>query len=134
VRRRRLVWAAVLVAALAVALVAIGRWERSHRGRVQSRGLAHVLAAVGRIDSPTLAAYRHFGDFDCLLYRRGRNPFALELCFDPAGRVVEAIDRRGSEPRIWSVRDDPTTSSVRVDRALVNRELRRVGSPFAPKG
>jgi hypothetical protein len=111
---------ALVVAAL---LVALGRWERSHRADGQSRGMRDVARAVGPLDSPSLDAFRVLGAFDCLLYKRGPNPFALELCVDRSGRVVEAIDRRGGKVRVWSLRDDPTRSSVRVDRAEVERLL-----------
>jgi hypothetical protein len=67
----------------------------------------------------------------CLLYRRGADPFSLELCIDQHGRAIEAIDRRTApEPRIWSLRDDPSRSSVHVDRAEVNRLLREMGVPY----
>ncbi len=88
-----------------------------------------VLAAVGRLDSQNLHGFRIFVNFQCLVYRRGRNAFALELCVDDAGRVVEAIDRRSGEPSIWSLRDDPTASEVLVDRREVDRLLLKMGVP-----
>ena len=130
--RKRLLFVGAAALLALVALAAIGRAEAAHRGRDQSRGIARVAAEVGELDTPALASYRYFsGDVQCLLYRRGRDPFALELCIDPEGRVIEVIDRRAApEPRIWSVRDDPSRSSVRVDRAEVNRLLRAVGVPY----
>ena len=118
--------AAVLAAAL---LVAVGRWERSHRAEEQVEGMRTVLAAVGPLDSPALKAFRYLEQFQCLLYERAGNPVALELCFDPRGRLVEAIDRRGDEPEIWSLRDDPARSTIVADRAEVERLLRRTGVP-----
>jgi hypothetical protein len=120
---RRLALAVTAGIALFAVLVAIGRWERSHRAAAQSRGMREVARAVGPLDSPSLDAFRVLGNFDCLLYKRGPNPFALELCVDRSGRIVEAIDRRGGSVRIWSLRDDPTRSTVRVDRAEVERLL-----------
>jgi len=119
------------VAALVVAavLVLVGRWERAHRAHVQVRGIRHVLAEVGRLDARQLDAFRYLTDFQCLLYRRGKNPFALELCIDSRGRVIEAIDRRGASPRIWSVRDDPGRSTVRVNRDEVDHLLVDLGVP-----
>ena len=124
-RRRAVAWAVGCILILAV-LIPIGRWERADRAHVQARGLRKVLAAIGPLDQPALDAFRHLERFDCLIYRRGRNPFALELCVDHSGRVVEAIDRRSGEPRIWSLRDDPRRSTVRVDLAEVERLLRRM--------
>ena len=124
-------FAGVAIAVL-VALVLVGRWERGHHADEENRGLREVRALVGPLDQPSLSAYRvsvGFG-FDCLLYRRDGKRFALELCFDRPGRVIEAIDRRGAgDPRIFSVREEPELSSVRVDRRLVDRLLHRLGAP-----
>ena len=129
--RRVLLAAAGVVLAL-VALAGIGRAEAARRADEQSRGIASVAAEIGALDNPALDSYRYFSDdVQCLLYRRGRDPFALELCIDEDGRAIEAIDRRTApEPRIWSLRDDPTRSTVRVDRAEVNRLLRQMGVPW----
>jgi hypothetical protein len=118
---------AVLVAL--VALVAVGRWERDRRADEETAGMRRVVLAVGPLDRPDLAGFRYFMHFQCLAYRRPQHPLALELCVDPDGRVVEAIDRRSGEPKIWSLRDDPTASDVRVDRAEVDRLLLRMGVP-----
>jgi hypothetical protein len=118
---------AALVAILL--LVAIGRWERDRRADEEMEGMQTVLTAVGELDSPSLRGFRVLARFDCLLYERKTNDFALELCVDDEGRVVEAIDRRGDEPQIWSLRDDPTRSDLRVDRREVNRLLLRMNVP-----
>jgi len=125
VTARRAAWllAALLVV---VGLVFVGRWERGERADEQVRGMGKVLTAVGPLDGPTLSAFRYFQDFQCLAYRRDRNLLALELCVDAEGRVVEAIDRRSGEPKIWSLRDDPTRSTLRVDRHEVDRLLDRM--------
>jgi hypothetical protein len=118
---------AVLVLA-AAALVAIGRREGSHEASREVAGFRIVQRLVGPLDSRSLSGFRVFPSFDCLTYRRGANPFALELCVDPAGRVVEAIDRRSFDRRIWSLRFDPSASTDRVDRAQVDRLLRKMGA------
>ena len=125
----RLVVAGAVALLALVALAAIGRAEAGHRGREQSRGIARLAAEIGALDTPALDSYRYFSaNVQCLLYRAGRDPFALELCVDEDGRVIEAIDRRTApEPRIWSLRDDPSRSTVRVDRAELNRLLREMG-------
>jgi hypothetical protein len=115
--------------ALAALVVAIGRWERGHRADGQVRGMETVLAQIGPLDSPSLDAFRFLTEFQCLGYRRGRNPVALEACFDAEGRVIEAYDRTGEDPRIWSLRDDPTSSTLRRDRPEVDRLLVRMGVP-----
>lgn len=88
-----------------------------------------VVAAVGPLDNPSLSAFRYLSNFQCLVYRRGADPVALELCVDARGRLVEAIDRRSRERKIWSLRDDPTRSTILLDRAEVDRLLVRMGVP-----
>jgi hypothetical protein len=93
--------------------------------------MASVAREIGPLDAPQLDQYRYLSfDMQCLLYRRGHDPFARELCFDPQGRVIETIDRRTApKPRIHSLRDDPTRSSVHRDRAEVSRLLHEFGVP-----
>jgi hypothetical protein len=117
---------ALLVVVVAAALVGVGRLERERHADIQNGRIARVLAAVGPLDSPTLDAYRVRGDFDCLLYKRGDNPYALELCVDTQGRVVEAIDRRFGVPRIGSVREEMSLATHRVSRPEVIRLLRKM--------
>jgi hypothetical protein len=142
--------AAPIVAAgllLAVALVLIGRWEASGHAERQNEGIASVKEAVGPLDSPSLRGFRFLARFQCVVYRRGKNEFALELCVDPRGRVVEAIDRRSGETEWWSLREDPDSANVRVDRSEVERlivrmcprcqdifERAKTGAPGPPSG
>jgi hypothetical protein len=126
-------WIAAGLAAIVVlaALVPLGRWEGRRHARHEITGIRHVLALIGPLDQPSLDAYRiDVGPgLDCLLYRRGSNPFALEICFDRAGRVVEGYDRRGSSPRIWSLREDPSASTVHVDHAKALALVDRLSRP-----
>jgi hypothetical protein len=119
---------AVSAAAL-VALIPIGRWERQHRAEVEMRGMERVLAAVGPLNAPSLKGFRVLANFDCLVYRRGRNLYALEICADDQGRVIETIDRRSGDPKISSLRDDPASSEIRLDRGEVDRLLVMMGVP-----
>lgn len=120
--------AALLTAAVVGALVVAGRFEGERRADAEIQGMARTLRAVGALDADSLSAYRVLPAFDCLLYRRGSNTFALEVCVDDAGRVVETIDRRG-ERQFHSLRDDPGASTLRVDRSEVDRLLRKMGAP-----
>jgi hypothetical protein len=123
-------WPAVAAAAiLALALlVVVGRHERSRHAAAENRKIAQIRRLVGPLDSPSLDAFRLLPQFSCLLYKRDGNRFALELCVDAGGRVVEAIDRRGRTPRIASLREDPSHATVRVDRAEVDRLLHKLGA------
>jgi hypothetical protein len=129
--RKRWLVGVVVAAAVLVALVPVGRWEARRHARSELAGIRSVLAEIGPIDQPSLDAYRvGVGPgMDCLLYRRGTNPFALEFCFDPHGRVIEAIDRRGDGPRIWSIREDPSASDVQIDRAKLVTLIDRLQQP-----
>lgn len=126
---RRIVVAAVAVLVALAVLVAVGSWERERRADSESAGMRSVLDDVGQLDSPDLRGFRIFVNFQCLVYKQGRNDFALELCVDDKGRVVEAIDRRDGTPEVWSLRDDRSSSEVVVDRGEVNRLLRRMNVP-----
>src|SRR3712207_7153364 len=53
---------------------------------------------IRRPPRSTLFPYTTLFRSDCLTYRRGANPFALELCMNGQGRVIEAIDRRRGGP------------------------------------
>jgi len=125
-RNLALVAAAALVGL--VALAAVGRWESRREATREINGFHVVQRLIGPLDSSTLSGFRVFPAFDCLTYRRGTNPFALELCVDHAGRVVEAIDRRQDTRRIWSLRYHPTASTDRVDRIEVDRLLHKMGA------
>ena len=127
---RRLVVGTIACVVVLVALIPLGRWEASRRADEQNRGMRGVVAAVGPVDSPSLSAFRHNLRFDCLLYRRNGNPFALELCVDHQSRLIEAIDRRDGDPRIWSLRDDPGRSAISIDRDEVERLVARMIEEF----
>lgn len=126
-RRTIALVASALIALAAIAFV--GRAERVRHDRAELRGMRAVVRAVGRLDSPTLDSYRAgLVPFDCLLYRRGANRYALELCIDEHGRLVEALDRRHGL-RFWSLREEPQRSTIRFDHAEVERLLRKLGVP-----
>lgn len=125
---RRLAAGAVVLVAVLAALVPLGRWERGHAAREEMAGMRRTLALIGPLDSPTLSGFRVFPAFDCLTYRRGADPFALELCFDHAGRLIETIDRRTSARHISSLREDPTRSSIRFDPDAIRGLLHKMGA------
>jgi hypothetical protein len=116
-------------------LVLVGRWEGRRHEHAENVAMRRVFDLVGPLANPSLDAYRIDIDFkfDCLIYRRGGNRFALELCFDRSGRLAEAIDRRSGKPKIASLREHPEASTTRVDRAEVVRLLKRLGAP-PPRG
>ena len=131
-RRAAFAGAAALVAALV--LVGIGRWEARRHADHENEGIARVVAEIGPLDASDLSGYRRLTIFDCLTYRRSANPFALELCVDGDGRVIEAFDRRRGEPSIWSLREDPARATNRVSRPAVDALLRKMHAPPSAVG
>jgi hypothetical protein len=128
---RSMIAGLALVIAL-LALIPLGRWEARRHARREVTGIERVLAAIGPLDQPSLDAYRKgVGNpgLDCLLYKRGANPYALEICFDAAGRVIEGYDRRGTGPKIWSLREAPTASTVHIDYGQAEQLLARLQQP-----
>ena len=125
---RRLVAAGVVMLAVLVAFVAVGRWERQRAADTEMDGMRTVLAALGgNIVSTRLSGYR-YGAPDCLAYYEGKFALALQLCFDSEGRLVEAVDRRPAQPRYYSLQYEPSLSKIRFPRATID-ELERRGHP-----
>lgn len=119
-RRSAVIAAAVLV--VAVVLVVVGRHERASERNWNLDGIAAVRYLVGaKIDHPL--SYRVPAGLYCLIYGTPGRPFALELCVNGAGRIVEAVDRRGSVPRFYSVTSEPGVADERLPLSTVNRLL-----------
>jgi hypothetical protein len=119
-RRAVLVLAGAVVAVLALAV--LGRHERAKANSHEEDGIRATAAlTAGRKPS----AYRLTAFADCLLYPVHGDPYALELCFDRRGRLIEAIDRRTrSHTRISSVRYHPSLSPIRDDPQSLFRQLK----------
>lgn len=117
--RRVAAWAvgAVVVAAL---VVVVGRWERSRERAHNLHGIELVRRLVGdRVSHPF--DYRVSPGLTCLIYPTAASPIALELCVDPYGRIVEAVDRRGAYPAFYSVTSEPAVATLRLDPTAANR-------------
>ena len=127
--------AILLAGAVLVALVFVGRWEGRRHERSEIAAMRRTFGEVGTLDNKSLDAFRIDIDFefDCLIYRRGSNHFALELCFDRTGHLAETIDRRSGKPKIASLREHPEASTIQVPRSEVVRLLKRLGAP-RPRG
>lgn len=123
---------AVLVVAVAGMAIPVGRYERTHEDAVQLARIAAVRQEVGpRIDDTSLRAYRTDPGFLCLFYARGERYFALQVCYDSQGRLVETVDRRGATAIYGSVSYRPELAPVRVSTAEVARILRQHRVPEA---
>jgi hypothetical protein len=132
-RRPPITWilAGAVLAVVLLALIPVGRWEARRHARHELAGIRGVLAAIGPFDQAALYGYRQGvgPGLDCLTYRRGSNQFALEFCFDGAGRVVEGYDRRGNAPKIWSIREDPSSSTIHINRPRLEALIERLKQP-----
>lgn len=114
--------AGVLVVALA--FVVVGRHERASERKWNLNGIAVIRYLVGTsVNHPV--SYRASPGLRCLIYKRNGRPFALELCVDPIGRIVEAVDRRGSVPRFYSVTSEPGVADDRLPSNTVDRLIAR---------
>jgi hypothetical protein len=123
----------IAVVALAAVLIAAGRYENARASSSQVDGMKHVLALVGPHWATKASAYRLAHGFDCLLYKVGPDPYALELCFDQTGRIVEAVDRRdNTSPTFWTLQFDPAESTLRMNPAIVTAAFVKAGA--IPKG
>jgi hypothetical protein len=114
-----------------VALVLVGRWERRRWIDEQLDGMRKVQALVGPLDQPKLYGYRVTPQLDCLVYKHEGITLGLELCVDKSGLLIEAIDRTGPTWRYYSLRAEPSAAVIRLDRAAVERLLRKMGAPQA---
>jgi hypothetical protein len=127
---RRTLIAGLAVLVLAGALIPLARWEGTRQADAQRHGLVRVIAAVGPLGGSTLNGERPSPTYTCLSYKRGARPFALEICFDRRGHLVEASDRRGVVPQVYSLVLDPDAPTVVVPpsriRALAERVRRAV--------
>lgn len=122
--RRRVVLATVGLVVLAAAAVGLGRWERGHQARVQSDGMARVLAAIdGRLVQPALSVTYAAGPLVCLLYDTRERNYGVSVCFDDSGRLAEAVDVRSGTPSWWSLRFEPSLGRYRVNPAEVRGAL-----------
>ncbi|NUR74873.1 MAG: hypothetical protein HOQ28_01135 [Thermoleophilia bacterium] len=123
--RTRALGLAAAVVVVAVVVVIVGRAERNSERQKNLDGIAAVRTLVGsRIDRPI--DYRTPPGLSCLIYRSGARAFALELCSDPGGRVVEAVDRRGSLPRFYSITSEPDRATLTMPPQKVQRLIKGI--------
>jgi hypothetical protein len=120
--RRRSGVVAAVVLVVAVVLAVVGRHERASERNWNLDGIAAVRYLVGaNLNHPL--SYRVPAGLYCLIYGTPGRPFALELCVDGSGRILEAVDRRGSVPRFYSVTAEPAVANQRLPLSTVNRLL-----------
>jgi hypothetical protein len=123
---RRLALVGACVALLAAAAGWYGTVEGAGAIDRQQQGLLAVRTAVGpRLLHPGQAVYDLGGRLQCLAYAVNSNVFALELCFDSQGRLIEAVDRRGVE-HISTLRWRPSEAPLRLAPAEVERAVKNV--------
>jgi hypothetical protein len=117
---RRLVEISVGVAVIgAFLLVALGRHERGHEQAAMLNGIARVRAAIGpSLSHPSPKDYLYSPGRTCLLWGVGNRSYALELCIDGKGRVVESVDRRGTAPKFYSIVEEPGAARMTISPKL----------------
>ena len=126
---RRAVVVAILSLVVAAALVAGGRWERSQAADSQNAKMHSVYEAVGgSLTGRRITGYR-YGDPNCLAYEEPPVVFALQLCFDAQGRLVETVDRRYGKPRYASLMWQPSLATFRVPPRRVLALMKQASAP-----
>jgi hypothetical protein len=118
----------IVILVVMLLLVPLGRWQAHRALAADQHQIEQIAALAGPLGGPRLAAYR-LSTYDCLLYQVGKDPFAIELCFDPHGHLVEAIDRRhyGFDPKIGSVRYAPSAAPITVPPTRLLKLIQRAG-------
>lgn len=125
---RRGIVATTVAAAVAVALALVGRIEGVRAARAEQAGMRASWASIGgSVTATRPSAYRLAPEFSCLFYARGPRPFALELCFDESGRLVETILRLGGEPEVWSLRAEPSRTEIVIEPGDFVRAAQLIG-------
>lgn len=126
--RRLIALVALAVVGVLLGLAVIGRWERSRWVREQVRGQERIVRLVGPLDQHSLIGFRALPQFDCLVYGRGVEMLALELCVDKHGKLIEAISRRGGERHYYDLESDPGAATIRLDRREIDHLLKKMGA------
>jgi hypothetical protein len=117
--------AAACVIVAAVLVVIVGRAELASERRKEIDGIALVRSLVGgKIAKPV--NFRVSPDLYCLIYESGGRPIALELCADRYGRIVEAVDRRGSLPVFYNITFEPQVATEHIDMHFVAQAIARL--------
>jgi hypothetical protein len=129
-RSRRALIGSLAALALLGGAVPLGRWEMHHHATDENARMATVFRAATAhgLRSRALYGYRLDQRFDCLAYSAPPGPYALELCFDPQGRLVETIDRRRAHPSIASLREQPSLATLRVPMHQLLPAFRAAGA------
>ena len=116
---------AVGVALLAL-LAGIGRWERARWLDSQRAGIASVLRTIdGRFLHSSLSDLYddREGRVSCLRYAAGNDPYAMQVCFDPRGRLVETYDERSGRVVISDLHVEPKATGLGIEIARL-KEIR----------
>jgi len=115
---RLLIGAGVLVAFVAGA-VALGRWERDRYLDESRDDIAQARSDVGpRLVSRQLAGTVDNPGLSCLQYAQRRTR-GVSLCWDGAGRLVEATRFYGDRADTWSLADHPSAAKIHISARLL---------------
>jgi hypothetical protein len=124
-RRMLLTGIAIVVAALV--LIAVGRFERHQEQASVNRHIEEVRAAIRpSLTRPGPDSYLYSPGRSCVLYGAAGRSYGLELCVDPEGRVIEAVDRRGATSHFYSLVDEPRAAQLHISPILINSLINRV--------
>ena len=115
---RRLLVVTLAAAVALAALAAVGRAERARWIDEEREGITAVVEGIGgrfisRTISDTFDDYWRPG-VSCVRYAEGADPYAMQLCFDPRGRLIEAYDERSGGVVIYDLHVEPVESGYQI--------------------
>lgn len=129
VRRAVAVWVTVVSLIMIAACIPLGRWQAHRALAAEQVKIERIASLVAPVGSRPATAYR-LAVYDCLLYPVGHDPYAIELCFDQRGGLVEAIDRRqlGFPPEVGTVRYEASGAPVVIPPTRLLRLFHAAGA------
>lgn len=117
---------------LAIVATTAGLLERRSERGGELAGIDRIVALVGpQLQRPT--TYHVEVGMTCLDYGSGGRAYALEICVDATGRIIEAADRRGLQPLFYSILPNNELAKQHIDPALVPVLVKRVVAPGAAR-
>ena len=120
---------AVVALALCLLLVVVGRWERNRAALAQNTAMRKVLDDAGpSLTARPISGYRR-EPYACLAYEQKPVTYALQVCFDSDGRLVETVDRRSGVPKYASLSWQPSLATIRYSPARIAALVAQASRP-----
>lgn len=127
---RRTMVAVVGAVVLLALLAGLGRWERERWISAQNEKIGEIVGLIGpNYLVRTITDFwdeREWRRVHCLRYWYGGDPYALQVCFDERGRLIEAYDERSGTIEIADLGAEPTAAKYGIEPWRLNKIRRLV--------